>query len=701
MVGMLTRRKAGILTASAAFVLAWATATGHPERRAQAERFRHAQAERLAADPAAAVPPARWFMPGELGREPGAAPPGPGAEAFLTRAIGGTHAGAAAAWAEANDLTPRLARVHNLDRIITREMFAERPELFPLVDGERYEPPVRGRSNWNPDLGSEAVVEFVAEAAAAYFDGNPEAEAFSVGTNDGLVYGESEDTLRWVYPPRWFRQRPDYSDLVFQFTNRVAERLEASHPERFVTQLAYYWSENVPSFPLHPRVLPVLTADRSQFYDAAFREEELALVRAWGRSGAERLSLYDYSYGRNFLIPRIYVRHFAEHLRNARAAGFTDYFTEMTPNWALDGPQPWIFARLLSDPGKDVEALWDEYFQRFHGPAAEPMERFFALAEELWRTQDGPPYWLKHFRNESQAIVIPPGARRALRGYLEAAADAAGTRSPYAGRVRFASRGFALSERFLEMVETRRELADALYAEAPPDAFFGAALDRYEASREAFTQYAEQLWEEEPLAVARTDLSPYLLHEPAPTARAWLEGRLSPPEEAEEALGARLWQRGDRTGKGIAGLPYRLDLPGPWRSQAEPWQDLLAEGRTDAEGRPLLRMENHKITALWQWTPVRAGHVGRAEVAVRGELSPGAYALLSVRWGSATGSLVGPQTDVRLPEGRHWRAVPLRQFMEPPPEADFVLVRILVAHQQPGDWLEFGPPSLLWWREDG
>ena len=687
-----------MLTATAAGLVVWASVAGNPDRRAHAERFRHAQAERLAADPVEALPLERWFMPGEIGYEPGAPAPRPGANAFLTRAIGGTQAGAAGEWAQTNDLTPRLARAHYLDRIITREMFAERPELFPLVDGERYEPPVRSRSNWNPDLGSEAVAEFVAEAAAAFFGANPDTEAFPVGTNDGLVYGESEETLRWVYPPRWFRQRPDYSDLVFQFTNRVAEHLEASHPGRYVTQLAYYWSENVPSFPLHPQVVPILTADRSQFYDAAFREEELALVRAWGESGAERLSLYDYSYGRNFLIPRIYVRHFAEHLRNAREAGFTDYFTEMTPNWALDGPQPWIIARLLSDPHKDVEALWAEYFKRFHGPAAVPMERFFALAEEQWRTQDGPPYWLKHFRNESQAVVTPPGARRALRGYLDAAADAAGTRSPYAERVRFVSRGFALSERFLEMVETRRELADALYAEAPPDVSFRAALDRYEEARREFEEYTETLWNEDPLAVARTDLSPYLLHEPGPTARAWLDGRLDPPE-AEEVFGARLWQAGDRTGGQVAGLPYRLDLPGPWRSQVEPWEGLVAEGRPGPDGRPVLRMENHKITSLWQWTPVRADHVGRAEVSVRGELSPGAYALLSVRWGSAAGALVGPQTDVRLPEGRHWRAVPLRQFIEPPAEADFVLVRILVAHQQPGDWLEFGPPSLLWWRE--
>lgn len=699
--GMETRKSHGRVAFWAlALVCAAAFASGHPDRRAHAERFREFVEARLAAAERDGQPVERWFMPGDLGREPGSPQPGPAADAFLTRAIGGTHAGAAGEWAEANHLTPRLARVHNLDRIVTRGMFAERPELFPVVGGERWEPPPRRRTNWNPDLGSEAVAAFVAEEAAAFFRENPAADVFSVGTNDGLVYGESDDTLRWVYPPRWFRQRPDYSDLVFQFTNRVAEHLEADHPDRYVAQLAYYWSENIPAFPLHPRVIPILTADRSQFYDAAFREEELALVRAWGRTGAERLSLYDYSYGRSFLIPRIYVRHFAEHARNARAAGFTDYYTEMTPNWGLDGPQPWIIARLLSDPEKDVEVLWEEYFQRFFGPAAVPMERFYALAEGLWRAQDGPSYWLKHFRNESQSLVIPPGARRALRGHLDEAAALAGT-GRFGARVAFVSDAFALTERFLEMVETRRMLAEALFAEVPPEAFPCGLPGEYRAARAAFEAHAETLWDEEPPAIARTDLSPYLLHDPGPTAEAWLEGRLPSPPRAAEALLSRLWESGDRIGKRIAGLPYRLDLPEPWRSQVEPWEGLLAEGRRGPDGTPVLRLENHKITSFWQWTEVRAGHVGQAEVALRGELSPGAYALLSVRWGSVTGSLVGPRTDVRLPAGRHLRAVPLRQFLDPPPGADVVLVRVLVAHQQPGDWLEAGPVSLRWWREEG
>ncbi len=640
----------------------------------------------------------RWFMPGPLGYEPGRPQPEVTERAFLTRALGGTDVGDGGVWARANRITPRLSFSHNLSRVVPGTLFMEYPEFFPELGGQRWEPP-RNRVNWNPDLGNPALAEYVAGVAKAFFTEHPEAMSFALGTNDGLVYGESGETLQWVYPPRWFRQRPDYSDLIFQFMNAAAEHIEAEYPDRYLGALAYYWSENVPSFPLHRQVLPFLTADRSQFYDPSFKEEELALQRAWGASGAERLGIYDYSYGRGFLIPRIYMHAFSEHLGNAREAGFTDYFAEMSPSWGIDGPQPWVMAQLLQDPEQEVTALLNEYYGRFFGPAAGSMRAFFDLAERLWTEQEGPSYWLKHFRNESQALVIPGEARRELRQYLETAVAEAGTDEVVAARVAFVSRAFGLTERFLELVDVRRELGDALFAEHQADAGFEALLHKYNEARDDLLEYARLLTAEEPLAFRSPDLSGYLLHDPGPTAKAHLTGRLASPEAAVEGLVAAEWPLGDRTGQEIAGLPYRLDLPEAWRSQVEPWENLKTEVRREGDVR-VLRLENHKVTSFWQWVSMPDDHVGQAKMEVRGDLSPGAYVLLSVRWATAGGVLVGPSIDVRLPEGQWPEWVPLRQFIESPPEAELVLFRCLVAHQQAGDWIEFGRPSLLFWTEE-
>ncbi|MES2697029.1 MAG: DUF4838 domain-containing protein, partial [Verrucomicrobiota bacterium] len=308
----------------------------------------------------------RWFTPGALGFEPGrgtAPPPPPGPSAFLTRTLTGLLEPRARLWGQRNDLTPKLNFTHSLKDIFPPALFATHPEYFPLADGKRLNPP-RGTEFWNPDIARADVAAVAAAAARAYFDRHPTALSFALGTNDGLLFGESPELLALVTPTQWFRERPDYSPLVHTFMNRVAADLARTHPQKLLGSLAYYWSENLPPFPLHPQVVPYVTADRSQGYDRAFWSEEMTQQTEWGRLAGRpadaistrRLGLYDYIYGSGFLIPRIHPRLLAESLRHARRAGFTDYYAEVNPNWGLDGPMPWLTTQLLRDPEQDPAA---------------------------------------------------------------------------------------------------------------------------------------------------------------------------------------------------------------------------------------------------------------------------------------------------------------------------------------------------------
>src|SRR5204863_7920950 len=51
--------------------------------------------------------------------------------------------------------------------------------------------------------------------------------------------------------------------------------------------------------------------------------------------------------------------------------------------------------------------------------------KFFERCEELWLQQPGPAYWLKHFRNESQAVIVPSSDCRVLRKLLNEAMELA------------------------------------------------------------------------------------------------------------------------------------------------------------------------------------------------------------------------------------------------------------------------------------
>ena len=434
------------------------------------------------------------------------APPGfrnsgiPPATGFLTRVMGTVDRTDGGEWARRNGLTKALSFSHHLAEIFPPSLFKTHPEFFPLADGKRLDPPTTGPVYWNPDIARPDVALFAAQATRKYFEAHPEAVSFALGVNDALIWGESPELLALVAgaptadhgtadnrttafdklrvaardqeqpelgisgipefrlsATKWFRERPDYSAVVVTFMNRVAAELAKTHPDKYVGALAYYWAENAPDFPLHPQVVPFLTADRSQGYDADFRREEFELQSRWAKiagipvdrdSGGpavpspgvpeekvrasgipefrnsappRRLGMYDYVYGHGFLIPRIHTQLLAENLRHAHRAGFTDYYAEVNPNWGLDGPMPWLQAQLLQDPEQSREQLLEEYYRRYFQEAAAPMRRFFERGEEQWMAQPGPSYWLKHYRNDSQSSVFPPAVCRELRMLLEEA----------------------------------------------------------------------------------------------------------------------------------------------------------------------------------------------------------------------------------------------------------------------------------------
>lgn len=670
-----------------------------------ARREAHTRWWRLHASP---PPPelARWFMPGELGHEPGVTPPPPGERAFLTRTFYAVDQHDGGEWARHNGLGAGLHFSHNLAGIFKPELFDTHPEFFPLIDGRRARPrPVR--INWNPELGTVETVEFAAAAAKAHFAARPEASSFSVGINDALRYGDSETTRRWVYPPRYFRDMPVYTDLVFNFTNQVAARVAETHPDKLIGALAYYWTEHPPSFPIHPQVVPFLTADRSLLFDRAFRREEAEVQRAWARSGARRLGLYDYIYGYGFVVPRLHTATLARHLREARRLGFTDYFAELGSNWGLDGPQPWLVAQMLQDPEQSPRRLLDEYYRRFFRGAARPMRAYFELCERRWAGQGGPVYWLKHYRNDSQAALFPRETRRRLRALLTAAERAAAG-DPVAGaRVAVTSDAFRVAERYLEFAEAREKLArtvlaaggEGAAAEPARRTLAGArAADRE--ARAAFEKTLAEVRVTRPLALAPRIPADFQRSDWGPSADWLLAG--GKIEGGRELLDDPEWRGERRSELRLAGLLYEPALTTSWKARTEPWRGLVAELRggetgegADAKRVPrTLRLENNKTSAVEQAVLCPPTGRGVASFEMSGRISPTNQVLFRVLWYRVDHTPCG-ETTIQIPSGE-WRDLRPSIPLEPPEGAVFLGLAFNFLHQQAGDWLEIRRPSLAW-----
>ncbi|HEY5552386.1 MAG TPA: DUF4838 domain-containing protein, partial [Opitutaceae bacterium] len=574
---------------------------------------------------------ARWFMPGPLGEtipraDALAVPVGGEARepAWLSREFWGLGPGGDE-WAALNGLRRRFEFSHNLSHVFPPELADEHPDWFPILDGERMRP-TAGDYRWQPDLTREDVAAHAAGVAARHFAENPHDASFALGVNDSVRFDQSEATRAVVEPLCWHRGFPDYADLVFGFMNRAAESLDPRWPDKKLGALAYFWAENTPRFAVHPQVLPYLTTDRSQYYDAGYAAADLALIRAWCASGAETVGIYDYSYGSRFLVPRIYHSEMIRALGAAQTIGARGYFAEMNSHWGFDSFKAWASARALWNGDTDDVALEEEFFDGFYGAASVEMRRFFAQCEQRWMGQDGEPYWLKFYDGEDQALFFPPTVCAQLRATLDSAAAAAGNEIVLA-RIAFTSRAFAVTEAFVAFDAARRGVQHA----SPDDP--GVVLARYAETRDVLeTAFAEARAGEFP-AMSGMPLDPFVRNDPR-LALAWRHlqrcspdtcGHLAALEDGAIVEAARLLAGRDIPNLAANGsfelegepmrpvflFPHFGKLPLAWRCQAMPTEHgRVAVVETDAHaGSRALRVEGAWDTEVFRWIPALAGRI--------------------------------------------------------------------------------------------
>jgi len=633
---------------------------------------------------------ARWLFPGPLGEivpprerlsvRGGARTVRPSYEsrAFFARS------GAFQQWSRRNLLVRAHRFHHNLHRIFDEAAYASHSEWFPLIGNRRR--PSGGRAP-QPNLAHPGAADYAATRAAAFFAAHPDEPTFSLGMVDSVSFDESPLTRELVRPLRFFRGQPDYSDLVFTFMNRAAERLDAwGYPDRQLGCLAYAWAENTPSFPVDADVLPYLTADRSFWFDPAYRAEDRALMARWGDSGVRAFGLYGYWYGYPFFIPRVFFDEIGEVIPYAHNQGARGFIAEAWPVWPYDGPKVWLGARLLRDVSEEPEALLDEYFTAAYGPAAEPVRAFFAEADAAWEAQPGEAYWIKYHYNPAQAEVLPPGRRARMSAHLDEArarlADSPG--SPYARRLERLTGLWAVTRGLCGHYEAWRELARPGGLSSAADAR-RAAANQKEATR------------------LLTELLPYTTTVPSPkspfpnqfianpAARYW--AREAPEQPGWRLLAAEGFEepllRPARPGE--AGDPFALK--DRWRSPLWQARFTVSEGLTleqpTGEGGRSLALRGVQRFSMATTLGVEPGGAYCVRLRVRAAVASACRVQLLAAWVDEQGNIFGERLIDRLPPGETGGWTPLAVAGEAPPEARQLYVGLHLNFQESGDFAQF------------
>jgi hypothetical protein len=380
---------------------------------------------------------------------------------------------------------------HNLYRVLPASKYGKtHPEYYPLIGGKRRIPSSDGAQNWQPCTTNPEVIALTVEYGKEWFRDHPEANFFSVGMNDSAEFCECPDCTALDLPGDTFRGRTMVSDRYFAFVKAVADGLRDEFPGKYVSCIAYSVVESPPKrVKLPSNVMVVITQDVGQWHSPAYRRADREFARAWAKA-AGAFGTYDYT-GLGWLMPRVYPHAMAESLRFYDRVGAVAVTNEAWPTWWYAGPQMYVRAKLMWDPKLDCDAVLDEFYTGFFGPAKTPMKTFYDVLERcMMKQRDG--RWFEGLSSVLQQMDLwqrgdLDECRRAMRQARRLAAG----EEPYEQRLEFVARGFSWCEALLEEYWQAQKIRDLLASSTVSATDHVAALQVFLER----TRHREQVWE--------------------------------------------------------------------------------------------------------------------------------------------------------------------------------------------------------------
>jgi len=345
----------------------------------------------------------RWLFPGELGehipKQKTLTIQGQNIKqfpAFVSRQMSGLYGKECYKWAKIHRSHGVIRFHHNLHKIFPIDPYVKtHPHLFPQKEGK---PDVQyARAGWQPCFQEKETISIAVQHIESFFEKNPTIHSFSLGTNDGVDitsgYCSADIDLKglndWGYP--------DASDVYYQWTNIVAQKVLERYPNKIFGTLAYMEVAMPPkSISLNHQIIPFLTEDRLRWVKPSYEAKAKKWVTDWTKK-AKYIGFYDYLYGTPYVLPRVYFHHMADVYQFAHKKGVIAVYAEAYPNWG-EGPKYYLAFKLLWNPSLNVDKILEDWYISCVGTQAAPyLARYFNLWEMFWTNniQDIPWFFNK------------------------------------------------------------------------------------------------------------------------------------------------------------------------------------------------------------------------------------------------------------------------------------------------------------------
>ncbi len=272
-----------------------------------------------------------------------------------------------------------------------------------------------------------------------------------------------------------------YSEYVWTFVNAVAKEVRKTHPDKWISAIAYARYFLPPrNVVLEPNISVCITKQAMLYSSPASKKYFDDTVRDWHRRVGE-LYIWEYYLNQYFsrfcAFPWITPRLLGQDIGFLKSQGVVGKFVEISAwksrrsNMAEDLLPAYVTMKMLADDSLKADDILDEHYRLFYGPAAAPMKAFFEKFEDAWMTRPDIAAHKAGGQRQSWEIICPPEKLKEYHILITKAADLA-VEEPYTTRVRLMNDAiYRLMEKhcleYAERNKSRRRMACPLVATPP------------------------------------------------------------------------------------------------------------------------------------------------------------------------------------------------------------------------------------------
>ena len=291
--------------------------------------------------------------------------------------------------------------------------------VAPVQNGKKTIKPARWYVRWQPCYSNAKAAKIAVENSLEIIR-KKKLTSITLGVNDSRGYCECKACQEMDKGTResiFTNYRKSHGNSYYTFCNRVAEGVCKEFPDLRIGLLAYTGTIMPPNFPVHKNLIPMMTIDTVLgAFDPEVKRRHDGIIVEWGKLVKET-GIWEYRWGRNYLVPRVNFKRQGELLRHLYNNGGRAYFGENGLADTLDGPKLYLTSRQLKDIHADPEQILEEWYTRFAGKDAAPaLKKLYRLCEEFWLSADmkktplyASRFYIYSYPNEMHMYALKPG----------------------------------------------------------------------------------------------------------------------------------------------------------------------------------------------------------------------------------------------------------------------------------------------------